>query len=307
VQEQRFFAVTGESVICHQEDGTVYRRMTGATFKNPRRPKRGKHKKEEIQMSVKALKKQLFAAVAMVIVAAIAVSSSTFAWFAANTTVTATGMNVSAQSDAVFLEIKGDPSGADVAEGTVATTDTEYTTTGTLTMTDVKLFPTNHEAFSAIADITAADSTVATDMDKWFYRYSSDPADKLGTNPSAITPVTVANFNKYVAKVTYSVKLHDDKVTPAYDLYVKSISIPNNAGINAIVVGADGYQEFNASVADVASPTVALANTITEVAQTVTVYLFINGDDTNVYTNNIDALTGAVSMTLGCYTADTIV
>ena len=255
-------------------------------------------------MSVKSLKKQLFAAVAMVIVAAIAVSSSTFAWFAANTTVTAQGMSVSAKSDQVFLEIEGDPSGASVATGTVTTDDTGYTTLGTLTMDGVQLLPTDHEAFSAIADITAADSTVVTDMDKWYYQYSDDPA-VYNSNLTAATPVTVANFNKYVAKVTYSVKLHDN-LNPAYDLYVKDITIAANKGINAIVVGADGYQEFTASVGDNTSTAVALSNSVTSSAQTVTVYLFINGNDSNVYTNNIANLTGAVSMTLGCYTTDTI-
>ena len=45
-------------------------------------------------MSVKSLRTQLFGAIAMVLVAAIALGSSTFAWFASNTTVKATGMEV---------------------------------------------------------------------------------------------------------------------------------------------------------------------------------------------------------------------
>ena len=45
-------------------------------------------------MSVKALRNQLLAAIAMVLVAAIALGSSTFAWFAANQTVQVKGMSV---------------------------------------------------------------------------------------------------------------------------------------------------------------------------------------------------------------------
>jgi len=45
-------------------------------------------------MSVKALRNQLLGAIAMVLVAAIALGSSTFAWFAINNTVTVTGMTV---------------------------------------------------------------------------------------------------------------------------------------------------------------------------------------------------------------------
>ena len=56
--------------------------------------------------SVKALKKQLAAAIAMVVVAAIALGSSTYAWFVSNNTVTATTTNISAQSNSAFLLIQ---------------------------------------------------------------------------------------------------------------------------------------------------------------------------------------------------------
>ncbi len=48
-------------------------------------------------MSTKALKSQLLAAVAMVLVSSIALGSSTFAWFAINNKVTVTGMEVTTQ------------------------------------------------------------------------------------------------------------------------------------------------------------------------------------------------------------------
>ena len=48
--------------------------------------------------SVSALKKQLAAAIAMVLVAAVALGSSTYAWFVSNNTVKATTSKISAQS-----------------------------------------------------------------------------------------------------------------------------------------------------------------------------------------------------------------
>lgn len=50
-------------------------------------------------MNSKAIKKQLLAAVAMVMVAAVALGSSTYAWFVASGTVEAYGMKVQAQSE----------------------------------------------------------------------------------------------------------------------------------------------------------------------------------------------------------------
>lgn len=50
-------------------------------------------------MNSKAIKRQLLAAIAMVLVAAIALGSSTYAWFVASGTVTATGMKVTVQTE----------------------------------------------------------------------------------------------------------------------------------------------------------------------------------------------------------------
>ena len=56
-------------------------------------------------MSIKKLRNQLFAAIAMVLVASIALGSSTYAWFVSNNTVTAKTASISAQSNAPFLMI----------------------------------------------------------------------------------------------------------------------------------------------------------------------------------------------------------
>lgn len=69
-------------------------------------------------MNSKAIRKQLLAAVAMVLVAAVALGSSTYAWFVASGTVKAEGMSVTAQAESGIL-IK--ELGSDSAFGTVAT------------------------------------------------------------------------------------------------------------------------------------------------------------------------------------------
>ena len=61
-------------------------------------------------MSTKALKSQLLAAVAMVLVSSIALGSSTYAWFAINNKVTVTGPSFTTQvQDNLFI--------ADTADG----------------------------------------------------------------------------------------------------------------------------------------------------------------------------------------------
>lgn len=85
-------------------------------------------------MTVKALRKQFLAAIAMVVVAAVALSSSTYAWFASNTTVTATNMQVTATSSSSIV-ISNELPTKETGTITVAASDTEATS----------LTPTTHE------------------------------------------------------------------------------------------------------------------------------------------------------------------
>lgn len=79
-------------------------------------------------MNSKAIRKQLFAAVAMVLVAAVALGSSTYAWFVASGTVEATGMQVTAQAEAGIVISNS----LKASFGTTAVTDAD---------TDAKLTP----------------------------------------------------------------------------------------------------------------------------------------------------------------------
>lgn len=85
--------------------------------------------------NVKALKKQLAAAIAMVCVAAVALGSSTYAWFVSNNKVTATTTNISAQSNSAYLVIDN------AAKGKTDTSSTSSTTASETFTPDTKLYP----------------------------------------------------------------------------------------------------------------------------------------------------------------------
>lgn len=74
-------------------------------------------------MNVKALRKQLMAAIAMVVVAAVALSSATYAWFVTNNKVDATTTTISAQSNAAFMTITNGTTGANAVDTTTVTTE----------------------------------------------------------------------------------------------------------------------------------------------------------------------------------------
>lgn len=74
-------------------------------------------------MDTKALKKQMVAAIAMVLVAAVALGSATFAWFVTNNKVDATTSTISAQSNAAYMTIANGTTGANAVDTTSVKTE----------------------------------------------------------------------------------------------------------------------------------------------------------------------------------------
>jgi hypothetical protein len=133
--------------------------------------------------SVKSLQKQLLAAVAMVLVAAIAMSSATYAWFVNNAAVTATDVTVTAAT-AYSLQIKG--SDANDAYGTTkalndSVTFTPVSTVGALVTTGA----------ATTAGSTA--STVANEIQ--FYTSDAWNADGVVSTFLTVGKATVADLN----------------------------------------------------------------------------------------------------------------
>lgn len=90
-------------------------------------------------MSTKALKTQLLAAIAMVLVASIALGSSTYAWFASNRAVTATDMKVTATTTGSLVISQGALPTAATTTISVSAGDTSAT----------KLIPATHDLNAA--------------------------------------------------------------------------------------------------------------------------------------------------------------
>ncbi|WP_302718541.1 hypothetical protein [uncultured Senegalimassilia sp.] len=76
-------------------------------------------------METKALKKQMGAAIAMVLVAAIALAASTYAWFVTNNKVDATTSTISATSNAAFMTITNGTTGASRVDTTSIKTNVQ--------------------------------------------------------------------------------------------------------------------------------------------------------------------------------------
>ena len=231
-------------------------------------------------------------ALGMLLLSTAASVTGTVAWFAMNSSVTATGMQVTAKADGFFLEITG------------AADSGAYSNTGTSNV-NAELYPVSHEAWTAVSQIEDFDIAVADTYDNWYYQYSASTAS---ANYNLTNKAYISAFTNYVAKTSFSVRLNENSgATTVYDLMVSKITIPENKGIYVVVAGADGYEEFSSTISVERSynANYVLSDTVLKTPVTnVNVYIFFEGSDTNVYSDNIASLTGSVSFELKVFSAD---
>ena len=278
--------------------------------------------------------KRLIPALAMLLVSAILLGTSTFAWFSMNTSVSATGMEISVKSNSVFLLI------GDETKTTAASIQAVNTITTTLTA-DAELYPAAHDA---IADTDDAIDTTVSNLKE--YALSSDTTQKIsidaynnlsstdkalyetvnadGTNwyyriADAVTASTSTKQINYLATLDANYVIHKTCYitlaagsNDATNLKVSGMSITSNASytdnpdtdsIAATFAPVKVLITTDAAAVELDSTTTssntALAATVTDddVVQ-VDIFIYYNGNDTNVFTNNVANLDGAnISLT----------
>ena len=268
-------------------------------------------------MTVKALRKQLMAAIAMVVVSAVALSSSTYAWFAANNKVTAEGMQVQATAEG-GIEI------AYVEGGTDPTSD-KYSTIATAGMNDATaLYPTS----------TIAEQTAGQISSPWYHAIAATAnasTAKEGTYSTLnLTNGAADDKNYYVVK-KFRVRSVSSSKT-AKDLKVSKVTVSVADGtaatgaldksLRVAAVGKDGValyapygyttNESQTSVAykvatavtdgsatmpndpnvtalfnDQPSGTIVSGEIAAETGADVNIYLWYEGEDSNHFSSNL--------------------
>lgn len=244
--------------------------------------------------NVKSLKKQLAAAIAMVLVAAIALASSTYAWFVSNNSVKATTTTISAQSNAPFLKID--------SVAVTADSGTEKTLT---TPEETKLYPSQ-----VVGDATAPKFESA-------YAAKKSEAAELTNSRFEVGGAEAAVTGKYAIKQTFYIGTSDDKAGSFKNLTVSSVKVNATAGsklenaMRVLVVGEDGWVVWKKGESDTDGwvKTYDKAGTPTDItgyattgsiddaiaaskSGEVNVYVFYDGADSDVYTDQLANLTG---------------
>ena len=240
-------------------------------------------------MSVKTLRKQLFAAIAMVLVAAIALGSSTYAWFVSNNTVKATTSTISAQSNAPFLMID---------------------------KTSIKTSSGTSVSFTEAADKALYPAQVVKSLDntplfKSAYASAASATTELANSRYDVGNAEAAVTGEFAIKESFKIGTADAKAGSFKDLKVSKVELTSSgangleAAMSVLVVCGDNWAVYKASdngavltkykdnvdatgnnTGGVLATTIVAANSVD-----VDVYVFYDGSETNVYTDNLRNLT----------------
>lgn len=219
--------------------------------------------------------KKLIPAICMTLIAAVMLASSTFAWFSMNTSVTATGMQVTAKTNNAYLIISKGP-----------------TLTGKENSANAGV---NTSLYPVKPVVTLTSDNIGT-VTSWGTATSTDP-DNANTGAVVEHLTEGANLDNYVVKVSFMVGIVENSGAVANDLKLKSLTISDlNEGITVVVVCGTNLYSHSENVPS-GSEKLADAASVTKTGVQVDVYIYIDGSNENVKTTNAANLGGSVELT----------
>lgn len=249
--------------------------------------------KKGVRMDTKALKKQMGAAIAMVLVAAVALGSATFAWFVTNNKVTATTSTISAQSNAAYMTIANGTTGANAVDTTSVKTE----------VATKPLYPATYGEQDATKKGTWMTGFGTTLDDGTLSGLLVECKDPNGTAAAGTTAAALAG--DYILQQDYNISskgqsltgLQVEKVTVAKDSTSDSelakalrVLVTDDTGNNWVVYGQKtDSEEFECKLSSDGSnaATVSLGNITAKQDTAVHVYLYYEGKDAKVTTRNL--------------------
>lgn len=257
--------------------------------------------------------KILVPAMGMLLLSTAASITGTVAWFAANASVEASGMQLHAKSDTTYLlisqtnddadDIQAENSGAGFKEvdlGMTANDSKVYPSAPALNNTDTGYLTTSGKTVSG-ATITTDGEIInneakASAVTNWY------TASALGTGAATIDAASVrqlTSFTDYVIVKTVWLTIADG-ANPAHLLTVTPTFTQLGAGdditaVKMLITTDDGgfaalSSARNGTAVDISGNDTTLDNTT---VREVKMYLYYDGNDSKVYTNHMAQLTGA--------------
>lgn len=230
--------------------------------------------------------KKLIPALCMLLVSAVLVGTSTYAWFSMNDQVTATGLSVTAKTDQHYLIISENATTVEALHKLTAKNSKTVTLTA------------NGDVQPCVPAATVVDATTAAEVAKWGYAVSDDPSN---VNASATT-TALEKFDGYVVRKTVYMTLVENSVnvngltaqvaiaaanskTITAAKVLLAVSTGDDTAVTAVENGAHKFGTTDTTAVDL-NTGVITANTLVKVD----IYIYLDGTDASIYTNNMTNL-----------------
>lgn len=265
------------------------------------------------ELNSKQLKRQFCAAIVMVLVGIIALSSATYAWYSINGSASVEGISITAQTDGTCFEI------------TAVTSGGVPTFTAGATTASLGLVPSAAIAVYPIHPII--DNTKTTDRISWGHAISYDYDDAnadAGLTVMSLTPDTEnhilksADSSVYALVADFYIRLNpnstDSNVTLT-NIIAKNVQITDNSPegeinlltqcVYLVVEGESGaYEIANSSALDSSNPFIATTTSGTlidsistaDTYKTIRVYAFFEGQDKDCKSSQYSAESITISL-----------
>lgn len=252
--------------------------------------------------------KKLIPALCMLLISAVMLGTTTFAWFSMNDKANVTGMQITAKTNDTYLLI------SDTNNSTAATIQGEKKTTIDFGMTTAtKLYPSapvmgetekNYFTGATTPAVEITNKETAEAATNW-YTAQAAAAGSSTIDTTTAKQLTTSNFSEYVlAKTVYLTVAKD--VNAANKLIVKptftALDGKTISGVKVLVVVTyeDAKSQKTTKIVTIKNTDTAVnlydnesQHVIDSKVVTVSMFLYYDGTDTTVFTNNAANIGGA--------------
>ena len=237
--------------------------------------------------------RKILPALAMLIVSAIMLSTASFAWFAQNNTVEASGMNVMVQSAAKFLQINNQA------------TDHESD--------DEKKFSDKAiAADTVVPELDLVHAKIEEGAVNWYTAKGANP-DSYGADADGLQKFTGEVDGKYARVDDFYLRMSEGSADTLKNLIVGSVTVtakdnslakalrvlvvgPNGSQIWSFAAGADSGAMVAVSGTDVIANEILIAGSAGYQPTHIAVYTYFDGEDESAFTDNTKNISNAVSV-----------
>lgn len=233
--------------------------------------------------------KKIIPALCMLLISAVLMGTSTYAWFSMNTTVKAKGMEVKAKADSKFLQIVNE--------------NTEFSDAAAQIEAEAVNKTKNIRPTAAVKEVTddaltALDNTIDASAIKWAEAFSEDPnsSTKTGKYNEVTTQATATSeTNVYTLINTFKVRMNPKTGIPtATDLQVTGVTVTATAtekeqlkpAVSVLFVCGENFVLWKNGTFTTKVANNVLAATVGTDATEISVYIFFDGENVATTTNN---------------------